>query len=227
VQEGIPTLPEVENLVLITGELLGRALITAGLGFVMVQLSEGRPDVHKTSCHHFQTQVHISKRQDVILVKAVHLFENLFAHHHAGGGIGRRVADLQQLPAVTGEVPVKALVAMPSHVTDAQDDPGVLDGVVGEVQLCPNCAHLLAQGVHEHFLQPGRCDHFNIVIQEQQNTSASLLRRPVIHLGIVKKMIPFRDPHPVVGCLQLRVEIKGSFLRTVVFHDEQFEIFVS
>jgi hypothetical protein len=53
---------------------------------------------------------------------------------------------------------------MPRNAMDTQNYPRVLNGVVGIIEHCSDCADLRLNGMTHHFLEPFWIDNLNIIV---------------------------------------------------------------
>ncbi len=104
----------------------------------------------------------------------------------------------------------------------AEHDAGVLDAAVGIEQLGARGAHLGARHEGDQLAEPPGLDHLGVVVEQEQDLAASLLRRPIVQRREVEGTGLGQHPHP--GVLRQPLE-QGERLGplTTVVDDQEFD----
>src|ERR1700730_1357020 len=98
----------------------------------MVELGVGRPDNPITCLSDAQTEIYIAVRyRQISLVEATDLIEHYFRHHQARGGHRGEILYHCSTAVVTEISAWRSMRDMPSNAPEAEDNPAMLDGVIG------------------------------------------------------------------------------------------------
>ncbi|MNZ91526.1 hypothetical protein D3C78_1105140 [compost metagenome] len=99
----------------------------------------------------------------------------------------------------------------------------MLDGAIGIEQASADRSDLRADGVADHLPQPVAIDHFEVVVQQRENTAVRFLYGDVVDARVVERVVIVDDPHTLVAQQFLEVRLRLRFLALIV-DDDDFEV---
>ena len=87
---------------------------------------------------------------------------------------------------MTGGTAGVRLPRVRGDAADAEDDAGVLDAVVGVVELRADAADLGAEGVADHLVEPVGVNDGKVVVEKADQRGVGVLNREIIERGEIE-----------------------------------------
>ena len=174
---------------------LGCVLDAAARGFVVIEFGERRPEIEVTGGADFQAEVDVVEGDgEVFLVEAADLVENLFADEETGGSDGAVVLDEAGAVEDAFGAAVEIAERVAGDAAEADDDAGVLHGVVRIVEHRADTADLGAQGLRDHLVEPVGVDDFEVVVEEAEDGALGLLGGEIVDRAVIERCVVGDDP---------------------------------
>src|SRR6185312_5104051 len=166
---------------------LGGLVIAARGRFEVVKPGKGRPDDAVAGIGYTKAQIDVVIGDTEIFgVKPADFFENIAAHHQAGGRHGRNILRQARAPEIPGFAGRQSLVNVRADATDTEHDAGMLDGVVAVVEQCADGADIGPDRMANHFVKPSGLYRLDVVVDEPNNLSLCCGNSKIVYRGEVK-----------------------------------------
>jgi hypothetical protein len=160
---------------------------------MVVELDRGRPDDAPPRGAKPDAKIDIVKRNGKSLIETALRKENIAADSETTRGHAGQIL----LETGSTEVSVNSARLTVKGVTcdsaQAQDDAGMLNGVVGVVHHCPDGSHAGEHGARDQAFEPGGGDDLGVVVEETQHIAGGFAGAPIVHPGVIEWSIRVRQ----------------------------------
>ena len=154
---------------------------------MVVELGVGRPKVAVPGGADLQAEVDVVERHLQLLgLEPADLQVNLAPDDQARGGHRRQILLQQIAVRLAGRAAGVRLPRVRGDAADAEDDAGVLDAVVGIVELRADTADLGAQRVRYHLVEPVAVDDLEVVVQQADQRGVGLAHAKIVDRGVIE-----------------------------------------
>src|SRR5450759_3843416 len=105
---------------------------------------------------------------------------------------------------------------MSGHAANAEDDAGMLQGVIGKIEHCPYAADAWARSLRNHLFEPIRRDNFQVVVEQSDKFTPGFVHAKIVDRGKVEGVGVGQDANGTIAAADIRPAVRFGNLLEVL-----------